>query len=624
MMDKLLIYSGYDQAGPHIFPIEVGSSNSHVKLATEVHPLIARYMSDARKIPGKTQLLIDAMGSGEWWGANRNGDYFPQDQLSHEGEDYGYRTFMRLAYPYKHHVNKDPAKAYGDRVILSVYHPTMHRVQLIVAVHNDRCSDIIQQVDNGDYPDVSMGCRVPYDQCSICGNKAPKRSYYCDHLKYQMNRILSDGRRVMAINFKPKLFDISFVLVRAEKASSVLAKVASAQPTILTKSSAELGEIYYGKRQLWKGADLKKAEVSKSGEIGKRVPLKIEHIEPVIESAPSVKELEPPLPSPVVNAMTGFSLDEIMSTLSFLGIDPKPEEFQKIILIKAGQQKLAEQWEREGKVFDENSGEIPANASSYFQVTPEKINEKVAYLLRPHLPHRSCYTPHLVPRLEKYASDESQWYPSTKSTALGAVPIAATVAGLYKYLKSKATPESMTKFERAVHRHPWLLGLLFAGGVGAASAAPSLMRPLSLNPSTELDGKFASSYTAHDKTASKKILIPLAMAPMAYMYSGVQRSRAMHGERLGKFDRFVATRPDVAAIASMLAAPVAMRGGGRLGQSFKQMMKSGNLHSDFGLFALTSGAKLLPAAVMGAMVDATVIKNISKIVDKRRKNGNPR
>ncbi|NIR12965.1 MAG: hypothetical protein GWN86_03025, partial [Desulfobacterales bacterium] len=36
-----------------------------------------------------------------------------------------------------HNCNKDPSKAYGDKVILSVYNPTMHRVQLIVAVHDD-------------------------------------------------------------------------------------------------------------------------------------------------------------------------------------------------------------------------------------------------------------------------------------------------------------------------------------------------------------------------------------------------------------------------------------------------------------------------------------------------------
>ena len=63
-MFKLLEFDGYDQHGPHIFPLELGGGNRHIKLATEMHPEIARYIYNANKIPGKTQLLIDALGAG--------------------------------------------------------------------------------------------------------------------------------------------------------------------------------------------------------------------------------------------------------------------------------------------------------------------------------------------------------------------------------------------------------------------------------------------------------------------------------------------------------------------------------------------------------------------------------
>jgi hypothetical protein len=619
-MDKLLLYSGYDQAGPHIFPVEMGQRNRHIKLATEIHPAIAKYIASAKKIPGKSQLLIDAMGAGEWWGSNRNGDFFPEDQLGHRGRDYGYETFMHYAYPFRHHVNKDPARAYGDKVILAVYHPTMHRVQLIVAVHDEKCRDILSQVDNGDYPDVSMGCRVPYDQCSICGNRAKNRGQYCDDLKYRMNKMLPDGRRVMAVNWRPKFFDISFVLIGAEKASHVLMKVAS-QQLGYGRSSAELGERFYTKRA---HSLPKRAAVQKQGTITKEVPAKVTNVEKVVDSAPDVKSLERPLPPAVLNALSGFPLSEIFSTLAFLGIDPKPEEFQKIVLVKAGHEKTAARWERERKVFDESSGSIPSDASQYFDIDPGYINEKIAYLVRPYLSDRSCFTHLLIPRLEKFASDDNQWYPSPKMTLLGGVPLAAGIAGLYSYLKHKAPKESMTGFDKALARHPWLLGMLFALGTGAIAGGVELFRPRPFNPDGELDTYFGHGYNPHSKTASKKILIPLAMAPLAYMYSGVQRSRAMKGERLNKFDRFIAQRPDLAAIASLIAGPSAVGKGQQIARGLKRLVKTGGPHQDFALFALASGAKLMPAALLGSMVDATIIKKISEIASRRRRqHGNP-
>ena len=111
-MYKLLTFSGYDpQSGPHIFPIEpdVDRTIGHIKMARPLPQGIENYIRSAKPIPGKTQLLIDAMGAGEFYGSNVNGDYFPETALQHSGADYGFQTFMHFAYPFKHHVNKDPS-----------------------------------------------------------------------------------------------------------------------------------------------------------------------------------------------------------------------------------------------------------------------------------------------------------------------------------------------------------------------------------------------------------------------------------------------------------------------------------------------------------------------------------
>lgn len=155
-MDKLLLFPGRTDKGIFTYVIDA-EKNYLEKTAAEYHPTIASYINSAKPIKGKTQILLTALGAGEWWGCNVNGDYFPEIALAHEGDKYGYKTFEHYAKVFKHHVNKDPKAAYGD-ISLAVYNPVFHRAELIVALDNSRAPDIAQRIDNGEYPDVSMGC----------------------------------------------------------------------------------------------------------------------------------------------------------------------------------------------------------------------------------------------------------------------------------------------------------------------------------------------------------------------------------------------------------------------------------------------------------------------------------
>lgn len=69
-------------------------------------------------------------------------------------------------------------------------------------------------------------CRVKYDICSVCGNKAPSPTLYCDHLKFSRLEVLPDGRRVRMYNPFPIFHDISLVSRPADPAARVLLKVA--------------------------------------------------------------------------------------------------------------------------------------------------------------------------------------------------------------------------------------------------------------------------------------------------------------------------------------------------------------------------------------------------------------
>lgn len=206
-------------------------------------------------------VLVNALGAGEYFGSNINADYFPWDALAHKGQDYGHETFLN-AHAYQHHKNKDHTRAFGMPV-LSVLNPKMKRVELIIRLDRDKAKlegadGIISRIEAGEFPDVSMGCKVPYDICSICGQHSKTRFDYCQHMHppeelrhlYGPNKILPDGRKIYVINTLPKFFDISFVFIGADKTAKVMAKVASKGNQVclgdvctLPRPSAEIADI---------------------------------------------------------------------------------------------------------------------------------------------------------------------------------------------------------------------------------------------------------------------------------------------------------------------------------------------------------------------------------------------
>ena len=235
------------------------------KRAAPMLPEVQSYLDKLRPDPNKIYVLVNALGAGEYWGSNINGDYFPEGSLIHKGPVYGYETFYG-AFPYKHHVNKDPSKSFG-KVELSTWHDGMKRVELVVSIDRERAhmfgaDDVCDKLDAGQFPDVSMGCKVPYDLCSKCldwkryreaqatfdpsvhasigqavlavhrrnpiRGLSVTRNDYCEHLSGMLNKILADGTKIYAINDYPRFFDISFVFIGADKTAKVMAKLAFA------------------------------------------------------------------------------------------------------------------------------------------------------------------------------------------------------------------------------------------------------------------------------------------------------------------------------------------------------------------------------------------------------------
>lgn len=167
-----------------------------------------------------------AMGDDETWGHNSNVDSFPFTELvpSHT-KSYGHKTFLKAGI-YTHHRNKDPNKSLGD-IVMSIFNPIMHRVELIKRVDRKLCKErddcnIYDRLMDGELIPTSMGCRVIHDQCSYCGNKAKNKSEYCQHIKNMLGRTMPNGLVIKMINIQPIFFDDSFVGNPAFKPASVI------------------------------------------------------------------------------------------------------------------------------------------------------------------------------------------------------------------------------------------------------------------------------------------------------------------------------------------------------------------------------------------------------------------
>ncbi len=251
MITKQIQFKGTDDAG-NIFcrPILFNKNGSIEKTASsagpKLHPRIQDFVSKITPTQEGIYILVNALGAGEYWGSNINGDFFPEKALIHSPSnwdslsfeemkksgkswEYGFPTFMN-AFPYKHHMNKDPSRAFG-RVELAVWNPKMHRVELVLYLDRGLCKkfdamDVIERVERGEFPDVSMGCKVPYDTCMICNKVSKNPRDYCDCARNNMNKILSDGRKVAVRNDFPRFFDISIVFIGADKTAKVMAKLA--------------------------------------------------------------------------------------------------------------------------------------------------------------------------------------------------------------------------------------------------------------------------------------------------------------------------------------------------------------------------------------------------------------
>ncbi len=226
-MIKEIPLGSYNFGEPNSQLIKVASIGLHgndlrafIKTAGHKMALEMQKLSFA---PGEVPIHLIAIGATEYYGPNRNGDGFTENCCKSYHD-----TFVKHARWYHNHQNKDPEKSYGI-IKHSSYNDTMHRLELIVALNGTKEAAIrnnglvasreLQYIASGkDDWGVSMACKVAYDVCSGCGNKARTRADYCTEktckyggVKDNMLKIAEDGHINYVDNPHPTWFDISDV-----------------------------------------------------------------------------------------------------------------------------------------------------------------------------------------------------------------------------------------------------------------------------------------------------------------------------------------------------------------------------------------------------------------------------
>ena len=463
MMLKRALSSGEDFGAYLLTP----GRPSMTKTAGMV-PLVEEFIAGLRPDPRYMYTLVNAMGYSEFYGPNSNRDYYGYNPhldfngLLHAPENCGchgeYHNWCRdpvvqsrlakswpFGYPsfygatvYAHHKNTDPGSlGFGD-VVYAAENEAMKRIELVMRVDVDLAvrrghTSILDRIKRGERTDVSMGCKVPFDNCSICTDweamhtawkgydkkrhaspgvailayhrttrpirgLAVTKADYCEHMVNTPGAILPDGQKVFVYNDFPKFFDISFVWVGADRTARVMWYMGDTpNRTSMPSRPTSISEMLKGASDMTKTAS---AERTKGAEMEKEISGGIAR---KIELC-SNSEMDLPF-GPLAEFSKLFGARTLLSTLGGLGVPLKPQEFHAVISVERPLQAvIAKKAAEEGVTF---RTDLPGTSPRY-AVDADSFSPKLAEELLPLLDARSSFGPHLHVRLattQKTASE---------------------------------------------------------------------------------------------------------------------------------------------------------------------------------------------------------------------------
>lgn len=543
---------------------------------------------------GKIYTAVNAITAGEFYGSNRNGDYFNEAGLAHEGKDYGYRTFLQ-GHNFCHHENQDPKNAVGIPKA-AFYNEKMHRVELVVETDMERLRlkdpEFFEKLACGEPVDVSMGSKCDFDVCSICKNKAATKLSYCEHLREDMNAVMDDGRKVYAYTPHPRFFDISFVKRGADRTAKVM-------HTIVKSASDEKDSSIVK----YSPPKAKAAKVLAEG-LGTHCP------SPEQKHAVALLErYEPDLPDAVIDKMAAAPLPIVIGTLTKLGVVLKPREYQRMILVGAGEPELADRAEAAGDVFDfpEDWESNEKAAVDYGLIQPEAFDFEIARELAPFMPRRSIWEPHLTQRLKTASLVPSSRLRKESSLGKKAFldPEILAALGLGYLIYRKSAPEAEIKALEGVLKDPRAAKAFLWKTMPIVGGVVALKRMMEYEPRVQ-NVKYATAVVA-----------PVAGA---YLYSAYARRKAEQGRPVSGIEHMFVDYPLPMALAgvygaSKLKAKFSMAKGTKKASS--DITKSSIDAVDVAAGMMSGMYRMRPWALPAAAVDTYIFGKMTKALEPK-------
>jgi hypothetical protein len=491
-----------------LFPVGNGFK---VKVAeSRVNPDVTEFVAKIKPSPEKLYVLLNAVGAGEFYGDNQNADYFAEKDLDRDSDLAGYRTFYNAGV-YRNHQNKDKAKSFG-KVIFAAYNRVMRRVELIIEI--DRAlakefghEDLLVKLDSGVPVAVSMGCRVKFDVCRICGHKSykPDGSDRCVCMRTMMRQLMPDGRKVCVDNPDPVFFDISFVVIGADRTSFAMQKVASVFAQEGLHKEASL-------RGLRSGLAEKLASRRKRADLIKDVPAMARQV------SPALARVQPDMSFGQLHGLSSrFNLPTLASSLGAGGVVLSPREYQTIVLVRAGRPDMAEKLYDSGEVFPHSSsasGAPPIISGS--NVSGSLLSDILDVVLS-----RSALGDGLLDQL------------SSRNLCPRHAVANAAYKRLIPFSEKSVLPQLSAPYTG------YRLGLM----QNMPNLIGSLMRqnPALLSTLSASDPRGGHTFGEGPRSNV------LSALPMAYLYSAYARDNTGHAGRLGDLEAYVEQNPTLAA-----------------------------------------------------------------------------
>lgn len=196
--------------------IQVYESSRHIKAAAS--NMFSRADLEQFAPPkGKFLSHMITMGSSEMYGANRNHDDWPHEELLKK-----HATFVTHGRNYREHRNNDPKKAIGE-IKAERYDPDKQRGEVLMWTDIDKAPEEFEKARAGEEQHGSMAASVDHDVCECCGFKSKTAAERCDHIRFTPGAYIKEFQKYAhMINVDPTFKDYSWVGRPADRIAHTL------------------------------------------------------------------------------------------------------------------------------------------------------------------------------------------------------------------------------------------------------------------------------------------------------------------------------------------------------------------------------------------------------------------